>query len=186
MTSGPMPSPGRTAMWKLSLASMRCSGGCIQQSRILPQRAPQAPPLPACGESIGGLWPPFLALRTPMRSIGYGAKRAGEGDAPRTKMPLTPTLSLQERGQGATEFAARAWVSDTSSLACIDPSQAGITSSTSRFLLMPRFAANLAYLFPERPLIERFAAAAAAGFRAVELQLPYDHAPAAVKAELDR
>ena len=51
---------------------------------------------------------------------------------------------------------------------------------------MPRFAANLAYLFTERPLIERFAAAAAAGFRAVELQFPYDHAPAAVKAELDR
>ena len=51
---------------------------------------------------------------------------------------------------------------------------------------MPRFAANLAYLFTERPLIERFAAAAAAGFRAVELQLPYDHAPSAVRAELDR
>ena len=51
---------------------------------------------------------------------------------------------------------------------------------------MPRFAANLAYLFTERPLLARFAAAAAAGFKAVELQLPYDHAPAAVKAELDR
>ena len=51
---------------------------------------------------------------------------------------------------------------------------------------MPRFAANLAYLFTERPLIERFAAAAAAGFEAVELQVPYDHAPSAVKAELDR
>src|SRR6476620_6224886 len=55
-----------------------------------------------------------------------------------------------------------------------------------RDLAMPRFAANLAYLFTERPLIERFAAAAAAGFRAVELQLPYDHAPSAVKAELER
>jgi 2-dehydrotetronate isomerase len=51
---------------------------------------------------------------------------------------------------------------------------------------MPCFAANLAYLFTERPLIERFGAAAAAGFRAVELQFPYDHAPAAVKAELSR
>ena len=51
---------------------------------------------------------------------------------------------------------------------------------------MPRFAANLAYLFTERPLIERFAAAAASGFKAVELQFPYDHAPSAVKAELDR
>ena len=53
-------------------------------------------------------------------------------------------------------------------------------------LRMPRFAANLAFLFTERPLIERFAAAAAAGFRAVELQVPYDLAPSAVKAELDR
>jgi hydroxypyruvate isomerase len=51
---------------------------------------------------------------------------------------------------------------------------------------MPRFAANLAYLFTERPLLERFAAAAAVGFTAVELQFPYDHAAAAVKAEIDR
>ncbi len=51
---------------------------------------------------------------------------------------------------------------------------------------MPRFAANLAYLFTERPLIERFAVAAAAGFKAVELQFPYDHAPSAIRAELDR
>ena len=51
---------------------------------------------------------------------------------------------------------------------------------------MSRFAANLAYLFTERPLLERFGAAAAAGFRAVELQFPYDHAPSAVKAEMAR
>jgi hydroxypyruvate isomerase len=51
---------------------------------------------------------------------------------------------------------------------------------------MPRFAANLAYLFTERPLLERFAAAAAAGFKAVELQFPYDHAPSIIRAELER
>jgi hydroxypyruvate isomerase len=51
---------------------------------------------------------------------------------------------------------------------------------------MPRFAANLAYLFTELPPLERFGAAAAAGFSAVELQFPYDLAPSAVKAELDR
>src|SRR6201996_1392288 len=49
---------------------------------------------------------------------------------------------------------------------------------------MPRFAANLGHLFTERPLLERFAAAAAAGFAAVELQFPYDIAPSTVKAEL--
>ena len=36
---------------------------------------------------------------------------------------------------------------------------------------MPRLAANLAYLFTERPLLARFGAAAAAGFKAVELQV---------------
>jgi len=51
---------------------------------------------------------------------------------------------------------------------------------------MPRLAANLGYLFTERPLIERFAAAAAAGFGAVELQFPYAEAPSAVKREIER
>ena len=51
---------------------------------------------------------------------------------------------------------------------------------------MPRLAANLAYLFTERPFMERFAATAAAGFTAVELQFPYDQPPSAVKAELEK
>jgi hydroxypyruvate isomerase len=51
---------------------------------------------------------------------------------------------------------------------------------------MPRFAANLGFLFTERPLIERFGAAAAAGFAAVELQVPYDHAPSMLRAEIER
>jgi 2-dehydrotetronate isomerase len=51
---------------------------------------------------------------------------------------------------------------------------------------MARFAANLSMLFAERPLIERFAAAAAAGFPAVEVQLPYEVPASAIKAELDR
>lgn len=55
-----------------------------------------------------------------------------------------------------------------------------------RYDLMPRFAANLAYLFTEQPLMERFAAAAEAGFGAVELLFPYDVPPSAVKAELAR
>jgi hydroxypyruvate isomerase len=51
---------------------------------------------------------------------------------------------------------------------------------------MPRLAANLGYLFRERPLIERFAAAAACGFTAVEAQFPYEVPASAVRAELDR
>jgi 2-dehydrotetronate isomerase len=51
---------------------------------------------------------------------------------------------------------------------------------------MPRFAANLAYLFTERPVLERFAAAAAVGFKAVELQVPYDQPAAEVRREIER
>lgn len=39
---------------------------------------------------------------------------------------------------------------------------------------MPKFAANLSFLFADRPFSERFAAAAAAGFRGVEYLFPYD------------
>ena len=39
---------------------------------------------------------------------------------------------------------------------------------------MPKFAANLSFLFKEGPFIERFSAAMAAGFDAVEVLFPYD------------
>lgn len=39
---------------------------------------------------------------------------------------------------------------------------------------MPRFAANLTMLFTELPMLDRFAAAAEAGFQAVEILFPYD------------
>lgn len=39
---------------------------------------------------------------------------------------------------------------------------------------MPRFSANLTTMFGEVPFLERFAAAARAGFRAVEFVSPYD------------
>jgi hydroxypyruvate isomerase len=40
---------------------------------------------------------------------------------------------------------------------------------------MPRFAANLSWLFNELPFPDRFGAAAAAGFRGVECLFPYAH-----------
>ena len=42
---------------------------------------------------------------------------------------------------------------------------------------MPRFAANLSWLFQEWDFLDRFAAAADAGFTAVEYLFPYDHPP---------
>jgi hydroxypyruvate isomerase len=40
---------------------------------------------------------------------------------------------------------------------------------------MPRFSANLVFLFPEVPFLERFEHARAAGFEAVEYMFPYDY-----------
>ncbi len=42
---------------------------------------------------------------------------------------------------------------------------------------MPRFAANPTMMFNEVPFPERYARAAAAGFKGVEFLFPYDYAP---------
>lgn len=47
---------------------------------------------------------------------------------------------------------------------------------------MPKLAANLSMLFRERPFLDRFEAAAAAGFGAVEYQYPYEWPAAEVAA----
>ena len=50
---------------------------------------------------------------------------------------------------------------------------------------MPRFAANLSFLFQEHDFLDRFAAAARAGFKAVEVTFPYAHRPERVRKRLD-
>ena len=49
---------------------------------------------------------------------------------------------------------------------------------------MPRFAANLTMLFTEHPFLDRFAAARAAGFTAVEYLFPYDYEKEELAARL--
>ena len=49
---------------------------------------------------------------------------------------------------------------------------------------MPRFSANLSFLFAEAPFLDRFEAAARAGFKAVEYMAPYDHDPRAIARRL--
>ena len=50
---------------------------------------------------------------------------------------------------------------------------------------MPRFAANLTMMFGEYAFLDRFAAAAQAGFAAVEFLFPYEHAPEEIARRLD-
>jgi hydroxypyruvate isomerase len=47
---------------------------------------------------------------------------------------------------------------------------------------MPKFSANLGFLWPDRPLLERIDAAAKAGFKAIELHWPYATPAEDVKA----
>jgi hydroxypyruvate isomerase len=51
---------------------------------------------------------------------------------------------------------------------------------------VPKFAANLSFIFQEMGFLDRFAAAAACGFKAVEYLSPYDHPPEAIAARLNR
>ena len=50
---------------------------------------------------------------------------------------------------------------------------------------MPRLAANLSMMFNEVPFLDRFDAAAKAGFKAVEFLFPYDHPAAEIRRRLD-
>ncbi len=50
---------------------------------------------------------------------------------------------------------------------------------------MPKFAANLSMMFDEVPFLERFAAAADAGFTAVEFLSPYEYDPDMLRRKLD-
>lgn len=51
---------------------------------------------------------------------------------------------------------------------------------------MPRFCANLNWMFQEWPLLDRFDAAADAGFTAVEILFPYEAPPDAIAERLSR
>jgi 2-dehydrotetronate isomerase len=50
---------------------------------------------------------------------------------------------------------------------------------------MPRFSANLSFLFDELPFLDRFAAAAKAGFRAVEFGFAYEYPVREIAARLE-
>jgi hydroxypyruvate isomerase len=51
---------------------------------------------------------------------------------------------------------------------------------------MPNFAANLSMMFTEHAFLDRFDAAAQAGFAAVEYLFPYEHAPEEIAKRLER
>ncbi|MGD1223547.1 2-oxo-tetronate isomerase [Streptomyces krungchingensis] len=50
---------------------------------------------------------------------------------------------------------------------------------------MPRFAANLSMMYTEHDFLDRFAAASADGFEAVEYLFPYDHDASGLRRRLD-
>src|ERR1700751_5596382 len=49
---------------------------------------------------------------------------------------------------------------------------------------MPKFAANLSWLYQELPFLDRFEAAARSGFKAVEFLFPYQFSPADIASRL--
>ena len=71
-------------------------------------------------------------------------------------------------------------------LGLVDRGKVGKPAGPLRgFNVMLRFSANLGFLWPDRPLLDRIDAAAAAGFKAIELHWPYDVPAAGVRARCD-
>src|SRR5690606_28971550 len=52
-----------------------------------------------------------------------------------------------------------------------------LISVSSGFPGMPRLSANLGFLWPDRPLLQRIEAASRAGFGVVEFHLPFEVSP---------
>ncbi|MEM7170057.1 MAG: TIM barrel protein [Pseudomonadota bacterium] len=50
---------------------------------------------------------------------------------------------------------------------------------------MPRFSINVSFMLTDYPFLDRFAVAADLGFRAVDIQFPYDTAPEAIIAKAE-
>ncbi len=50
---------------------------------------------------------------------------------------------------------------------------------------MPRFSANLGFLFTDQPFLDRFAASAKVGFKGVEYMSPYEHNPKDIARRLN-
>src|SRR5437764_14598076 len=65
------------------------------------------------------------------------------------------------------------------------PAFAGMAISVGRDQTMPRFSANLGFLFPDIPFLERFDAAARAGFTAVEYASPYEYPATELRSRLN-
>lgn len=51
---------------------------------------------------------------------------------------------------------------------------------------MPKFAANISLMFNEVDFLDRFEAAAKAGFEGIEYLFPYDYEPAVIRERLDK
>src|SRR5690606_23204217 len=76
----------------------------------------------------------------------------------------------------------RTATADNTAGLCNAPVQ--INAVSGRIETMPRFAANLSFMFLEVPFLDRFEAAAKAGFRAVEFLFPYENQPEEIASRL--
>ena len=89
---------------------------------------------------------------------------------------------LRRRGAGGSGEARHHHARDDGPASRRRPRSPTSNATFKLEVMMPRFSANLGFLWPDRPLLERIDAAARAGFKAIELHWPYDVPAAEVKA----
>src|SRR5699024_6974945 len=113
--------------------------------------------------------------RQPVRRRRRGDLRCGDDRARRARLPRRPAdrprrpvgpVARRRRGPRAEVPPLR-----RSRLLLRPPAPRRLTQGKT----MPTIATNLSMRFTEKPFLDRFAAAAEAGFPAVEYLFPYDH-----------
>src|SRR5258708_2269717 len=67
----------------------------------------------------------------------------------------------------------------------MDPGLRREDNNRGRSQAMPRFSANLGFLFSELPFLDRFEAASRAGFTAVEYASPYEYPASELRSRLN-
>ena len=134
---------------------------------------------------LDGDYTPRSAVEIFVKDLGIiqDMARTAKFPVPVAAAALQMFLMTAASGMGRDDDAsvARMYATDHRHAAARRTEIRPIEQKQTRGQSMPRFAANLSMMFNEVPFLDRFDAAAKAGFTAVEFLFPYEH-----PAEADR
>ena len=171
----------------------RCPAAALREARNRATSSDPAGAATASGSTSSSVVSSTITKRRPgAPDHGRGSRtHSNTGQVVKTRIRPTgwrrKTAAARSRSRGRCRPAATPSATVLQSwphaLSC-NPHAANhnrLRHSPPRSRPMPRFCANLSMMFTEHPFLDRFAAAAEAGFTAVEFLFPYDHPAAEIR-----